>query len=221
MAGKHIGLSSELNQYLRSVSLREPQILNQLRNETAVLPMARMQISPEQGQFMAFLVQLMGATRALEIGVFTGYSSLAVALALPDQGRLVACDVSEEYATMARRFWQIAGVEHKITLHLAPALETLAQLIATGQGETFDFVFIDADKSNYDRYYEQSLQLLRPGGLMAIDNVLWGGQVADRAIQDKRTQAIRSFNQKVHQDDRVDITLVPIADGLTLIRKRT
>jgi predicted O-methyltransferase YrrM len=169
---------------------------------------------------MALLVQLMGARRTLEVGVFTGYSALAVALALPADGQVVACDVSEEYTAIARRYWQQAGVADKIDLRLGPAAETLAALIANGETGQFDFAFIDADKSGYDTYYEQTLQLVRPGGLIAIDNVLWSGRVADATVQDNRTGKIRALNAKIHQDDRVDLSLVPIADGLTLARKR-
>ncbi|PPT10622.1 O-methyltransferase family protein [Geitlerinema sp. FC II] len=220
MSNKTLGLSPPLHDYLTSVSVREPELLTQLREETAKLPMSNMQIAPEQGQFMALLVQLMGAKKAIEIGVFTGYSSLAVALALPENGKLVACDVDEEYTAIARRYWEKAGVSGKIDLHLAPALETLDRLLEDGQAETFDFAFIDADKRNYPNYYEKSLQLLRRGGLIAIDNVLWSGRVADSEDTDKRTQAIRDFNQKLYEDDRVMLSLVPIADGLTLALKQ-
>lgn len=168
---------------------------------------------------MALLVQLMGATKTLEIGVFTGYSSLAVALALPADGKLIACDLSQEWTAIARRYWQQAGVTNKIDLHLAPALETLDKLLATGQGETFDFAFIDADKENYSAYYEKSLQLVRPGGLIAIDNVLWSGRVADLGVQDTSTVAIRNFNRQLSQDKRVILSLVSIGDGLALALK--
>ncbi|MEA5578072.1 class I SAM-dependent methyltransferase [Anabaena sp. UHCC 0451] len=219
MIKKTIGLEKNLYDYLLSVSLREPEILTQLRQETAELPMAIMQISPEQGQFMALLVKLLGAKKTLDIGVFTGYSSLVVALALPADGKIVACDVSEEYTNIARRYWQQAGVADKIDLNIAPALETLDRLLTTGEAESFDFAFIDADKGNYENYYERSLQLIRPGGLIAIDNVLWSGKVADPEIQDNQTKKIRVFNQKLHQDSRITLSLVPIADGLTLARK--
>lgn len=220
MSNKTIGIDRQLYEYLLSVSVREAEILTQLRQETARHPMATMQIAPEQGQFMALLVQLMGAKKTLEIGVFTGYSSLVVALALPPDGKLVACDVSEEYTAIARRYWQQAGVADKIDLNIEPALSTLDRLLAEGQAGTFDFAFIDADKSNYDNYYEKALELIRPGGLIAIDNVLWSGQVADPQIQDNRTNAIRSLNEKLHLDERVFISLVPIADGLTLALKK-
>ncbi|MBD2072929.1 class I SAM-dependent methyltransferase [Phormidium sp. FACHB-592] len=219
MANQTIELDDQLYRYLQSVSLQEPAILTQLRQETAQQSMSQMQIAPEQGQFMALLVQLMGAKKTLEVGVFTGYSALVVALALPPDGKVVACDVSEEYTTIARRYWQQAGVADKIDLHLAPALETLDQLLAAGQAGTFDFAFIDADKSNYDGYYERSLQLVRSGGLVAIDNVLWSGRVVDPQVQDNRTNSIRAFNQKVHEDERVSLSMVPIGDGLTLARK--
>jgi predicted O-methyltransferase YrrM len=179
-----------------------------------------MQIAPEQGQFMALLVQMMGAKKVLELGVFTGYSSLAIALSLPIDGKITACDISEEFTAVARRYWQAAGVADKIDLRIAPALETLERLLAEGQAETFDFAFIDADKQNYDRYYEQVLQLVRPGGLIAIDNVLWSGLVADPTVQDEETIALRAFNQKLSGDERVKLSLVPIGDGVTLALKQ-
>lgn len=220
MAHKRLGLETSLYEYLQAVSLREPEILVQLRQETAQHPSSRMQITPEQGQFMSLLVQLMCAKKTLDIGVFTGYSSLVVALALPPEGKVVACDLSKEYTAIAHRYWQQAGVADKVELHIAPALDTLDRLIAAGEAGTFDFAFIDADKNNYDNYYERSLQLLRPGGLIAVDNVLQSGRVADPQEQDKITNSIRAFNQKLHQDPRITISLVPIADGLTLALKR-
>ncbi|MBD2098355.1 class I SAM-dependent methyltransferase [Trichocoleus sp. FACHB-591] len=220
MSNKTLDLTNQLYDYLLSNSLREPELLAQLRQKTAEHPMAQMQIAPEQGQFMALLVQLMGAKKTLEVGVFTGYSSLAVALALPTDGKVIACDVSEEYTAIARRYWQAAGVANKIELRIGPAVDTLDQLLAAGEAETFDFAFIDADKSNYWNYYERSLQLVRPGGLIAIDNVLWSGRVADPQVQDNRTESIRVFNAKLHQDQRITLSLVPIADGLTLALKR-
>jgi predicted O-methyltransferase YrrM len=220
MSSQTINLDSRLHDYLLATSVREPEILQKLRQETASHPEAIMQISPEQGQFMRLLVQLMGAKKTLEVGVFTGYSSLSVALALPADGQIIACDVSEEFTAIARRYWQQAGVADKIDLRLAPALETLDALLADGQAGTFDFAFIDADKENYDGYYERSLQLVRPGGLITIDNVLWSGQVADPQFQDKSTQAIRALNNKLHDDQRVTLSLVPIGDGLTLALKR-
>ncbi|MEM8611703.1 MAG: class I SAM-dependent methyltransferase [Cyanobacteria bacterium P01_H01_bin.105] len=214
-------LLTHLYNYLLSVSLREPQILAQLRQETAQQPMSGMQISPYQGQFMALLLRLMGAQKVLEIGTFTGYSALWMALALPPDGTLTACDVSEEYTEIARRYWQTAGVADKINLHLAPAIETLNHLISTGQSGTFDFAFIDADKTNYSHYYEKSLRLLRPGGLIAIDNVLWNGAVADLSITDLDTLALRDLNQILYQDHRIELSLLPIVDGLTLALKRS
>ena len=182
--------------------------------------MSIMQIAPDQGQFLALLVKLLGAKKTLDIGVFTGYSSLVVALALPDDGKVIACDRDPEATALARRYWKEAGVEHKIDFHLAPALETLDQLIEQGQANSFDFAFIDADKRNYGNYYERALTLLRPGGLIAIDNVLWFGRVADPRDTDKRTIAIRELNQKIYQDERVEISMLPTADGLTLARKK-
>jgi caffeoyl-CoA O-methyltransferase len=219
LSTRTLGLDDALYQYLLDNSLREPEILARLRQETAKHPMSGMQISPEQGQFMALLVRLLGAKKALEVGVFTGYSSLVVALALPPEGKVIACDVSEEYTTIGRRFWQEAGVADKIDLRIGPAVETLDRLLAQGEAGTFDFAFIDADKSNYDAYYERALQLVRRGGVIAIDNVLWSGQVADATVQDTRTKAIRSLNQKIHQDDRVIVSLLPIGDVLTLAIK--
>ena len=219
MYKKSFGVSDDLYCYISANSLNEPDILAKLRQETANHPEARMQISPEQGQFMSLLVRLMGAKKTLEVGVFTGYSSLAIALALPPDGKLIACDISDEYTAIARRYWQAAGVTDKIDLHIAPALETLDHLLDT-QAETFDFAFIDADKSNYAAYYDRALQLIRPGGLMAIDNVLWQGRVADSNDHDEVTQTIRAFNQKLANDDRVVLSLLPIADGLTLALKK-
>jgi predicted O-methyltransferase YrrM len=220
MSKQTTGLEQTLADYIQSISLRETDILRQLREETAKLSMARMQISPEQGQLMALLVQLMGAKKTLEIGVFTGYSALAVALVLPDDGKVIACDISEEYTAIAKDFWGRAGVSEKIDLRIAPALETLEKLIIEGEAESFDLAFIDADKRNYENYYERALILLRPGGLILIDNVLWSGKVTDPTIMDKQTQAIREFNQKLHQDSRISLSLIVIADGLTLALKR-
>ena len=220
MSTAQTGVAEDLAGYIRSVTLREPKILQRLREETAKLPNAIMQISAEQGQFMGMLIRLLGAKLTLEVGVFTGYSSMAVALALPDEGRIIACDVSEEYTSMARRYWREAGVEHKVSLRLAPAVETLDGLLAEGRSGTFDFAFIDADKENYDRYYESALKLLRPGGLIAIDNVLWHGKVLDELVQDADTRAIRALNEKLHRDARILVSLLPIGDGMTLAYKR-
>ncbi len=220
MSNQTLNLTDTVYKYLLNVSLRESEIMADLRRETATRSDANMQISPEQGQFMAMLVKLIGAKRTLEVGVFTGYSALAVAHALPDDGEIIACDVSEEFTAIARRYWATAGVADKIDLRLAPALETLEQLISDRQENSFDFAFIDADKTNYDGYYEYALRLLRTGGLIAIDNVLWDGKIVDPSITDDDTEAIRRLNRKLHGDDRVDISMVPIADGLTLARKR-
>ncbi|MEO1396051.1 MAG: class I SAM-dependent methyltransferase [Cyanobacteria bacterium J06634_5] len=209
-----------LYDYLLSVSLREPEVFHQLRQETAEHPDWDMQIAPDQGQFMALLLQLIGARNVLEIGTFTGYSTLWLASALPDDGTVITCDVDEEATDIARRYWKKAGMDTKIDLRLAPATETLDQLLADGQARTFDFIFIDADKANYDHYYEKALQLLRDGGLVAVDNTLWFGRVIDPESQDEATVAIRSLNQKIHRDQRVDVSMVAIADGLTLAIKR-
>lgn len=221
MSNRTLELSDRLYDYLQSVSVREPEILRRLREKTARMgTVSQMQIAPEQGQFMALLVELIGAHRLLEIGTFTGYSALVCALAMPPDGRLVACDVNPEWTRLARQFWEEARVADKIDLRLAPAEETLQALLAEGQANTFDMVFIDADKKNYDIYYEKALQLVRPGGLILIDNVLWDGHVADPAIQDENTVAIRELNAKLFKDKRITLSLVPIADGLTLARKR-
>ncbi|MGH6952984.1 MAG: class I SAM-dependent methyltransferase [Alphaproteobacteria bacterium] len=220
MSNRTLSLTAPIYDYLLSVSLREPAALRRLREETAGMEMAVMQIAPEQGQFMAFLVRLLGARRTIEVGTYTGYSALAVALALPEDGRVIACDINEVWTTVARRHWAAAGVAHKIELRLAPALETLDRLLAAGEAGRFDFAFIDADKTEYEGYFERCLALLRPGGVAAVDNVLWDGKVADSAVSDRGTRAIRAFNQKLHGDDRVDLSLVPIGDGLTLARKR-
>jgi caffeoyl-CoA O-methyltransferase len=210
----------EISDYLLSVSLREPPILRRLREETAGHPMTRFQISPEQGQFMALVIQLLCARRTIEVGVFTGYSSLAVALALPSDGSIVACDISEEFTSIARRYWKEAGVDHMIDLRLKPAIQTLTELIAQGQGGNFDFVFIDADKSSYEGYYECALELLRPGGLVMVDNVLWSGRVLDPSDQTVDTVALRVFNKKLHADSRVSLSMLPLGDGVTLALKR-
>lgn len=220
MSFRHLPISDALWDYIRSVTLREPDLLRRLREETASNPRAVMQITPEQGQLMSLLLQLMNAKRVLEIGVFTGYSSVITALTLPRDGRILACDVSEEWTSVARRYWREAGVEGKIDLRLAPALETLDALIAKGQRETFDFAFIDADKVNHVNYYERALVLVRQGGLIAIDNVLWSGRVIDRSVDDEDTLAIRELNTKLKADNRVSLSLLPIGDGLTLAMKR-
>jgi caffeoyl-CoA O-methyltransferase len=213
-------ITPELAAYIRSVSLREPDLLRQLREETAPRADSGMQLSPEQGQFLGMLVRMLGVRRALEVGVFTGLSSLHVALAMPPDGRLIACDVNAETTAIARRYWSAAGVADKIDLRLAPAIDTLDALLADGAEGSFDFAFVDADKENYGHYYERVLKLLRPGGLAAFDNVLWHGDVIDEAVQDKDTRAIRELNARLHLDNRVWLSLVAIGDGLTLALKR-
>ena len=220
MANRSLALTDPLYDYLLQVSLREQPLLARLRQETQDMPEAGMQIAPEQGQFMRLLVALTGARRCLEVGTFTGYSTLSVALALPDDGRIVACDISEAFTSVARRYWAEAKVADKIDLRIAPAMETLDALLADGQAGSFDFAFVDADKENYDGYVERALELIRPGGLLAVDNVLWNGAVIDPAEQDEDTRAIRALNDKLHGDERVELSLVPIGDGLTLARKR-
>jgi len=219
MTRKTLTINDQIYDYLLSVSLKETDVQRELRAETAKQPQAMMQISPDQGQFMALLVKLMDAKKIIEIGVFTGYSSLCMALAMPDDGRIVACDINKEYTDIARRYWQKAGVADKIELILAPAIQTLDQLLANGEQESYDFVFIDADKPEYPNYYEQSLQLIRPSGLIVIDNVLWYGKPAEPDEKDKDTQAIREFNQKLFNDKRVQISMLTIADGATLAMK--
>lgn len=217
---RSIELTDGLYNYLLDASLRETPIQARLRAETEELPMAAMQISPEQGQFMALLARLMGVTRYLEIGTFTGYSALTMALAMPRDGRIVACDVSVDYTEIAQRYWAEAGVAGMIDLRLHPALEILEALLEAGEAETFDFAFIDADKENQAAYYESCLKLVRPGGLIAVDNVLWEGAVADPENTDADTDAIRALNSKLKEDDRVDLSMLPLGDGLTLARKR-
>jgi len=215
-----LGLDDRIYDYLLEASLREPDVLRRLRVETAAMPMAIMQIAPEQGQFMRLLVELIGARRTIEVGVFTAYSALSVALALPADGRVVACDVSAEWTAVGRRYWAEAGVADKIDLRLAPAIETLDGLLAAGEAGEYDFAFIDAEKTEYGDYYERILALLRPGGLVVADNVLWNGAVADPARDDATTEAIRAFNIRLRDDERVTTSLIPVADGLLLARKR-
>lgn len=220
MLKRTTNVDEALYEYLLSVSLHETDVMRRLRDETSLLPMGMMQIAADQGSFMALLVQLIGAKKTLEVGVFTGYSSLVVASALPEDGKVYACDVSEEWTSIGRRYWEEAGVAHKIVLNLAPGVETLDRFIAEGQAGTFDFAFIDADKNNYDLYYERALILLRQGGLIAVDNTLWHGRVIDETAQDADTVAIRALNAKIHADERVTSSLVPIGDGVMLARKR-
>ncbi len=219
MSTRSINVDDRVSDYLIRAS-REPEVLKSLRDETAAMPMARMQISPEQGKFLRLLVELVPARRIIEVGVFTGYSSLAMALALPEDGQLVACDVNEEWTSIASRYWAEAGVAEKIDLHLAPALKTLDALIAQGGSGSFDLAFIDADKENYGNYYERSLALLRAGGLIVVDNALWDGRVADDEVSDQETVAIRALNERASSDPRVTSSLVPVGDGVLLARKR-
>jgi predicted O-methyltransferase YrrM len=219
MARRSLELDDRLYEYLVQYGTRESELLKDLRTETAKMPGAGMQIGPEQGAFMGLLVELIGARRALEIGTFTGYSSLCIAGALPADGKLICCDVSEEYTKVARNYWRRAGLESKIELRIGPALATLDALI-DADVEPFDFAFIDADKTNYGNYYDRAMTLVRPGGLIAIDNVLWGGDVAKPEENDEDTQAIRAVNERVRNDERVTLALAPIGDGLTLARKR-
>jgi caffeoyl-CoA O-methyltransferase len=212
--------SEELAAYLRNTGQRDTDVLKALREETAKLPMGLMQISQEQGAFMSNLMRMINARKTIEVGTFTGYSALVVASALPEDGRVIACDVSDEWTSLGRKYWEQAGVASKIDLILRPATETMDDLIERGESGTFDFAFIDADKSNYDNYYERALILLRQGGVVAIDNVLWSGAVIEDARQDDDTKAIRALNQKIHDDERVDVNMLPIGDGLTLAVKR-
>ena len=219
MSRNYTPITDALAEYIRGVTLREPETLRRLRESTEDHPRATMQIAPEQGQFLHFLTKLIGARSILEVGVFMGYSSSWMALALPPEGKILACDVSEEYTAIARNTWREAGVESKIDLRLAPALETLDSLIASGRSGTFDMAFIDADKGNYSNYYERALQLVRRGGLIAADNTLWDGSVIDPTDNDADTEAIRAFNRKLHTDDRIALTLATIGDGVTLACK--
>ena len=220
MSTKTINIYEKLYDYLLYNSLREPELLKKLREETALMPSGLMQILPEQGQFMGLLVRLIGIRRSLEIGVFTGYSSLAMALALHEDGMIIACDISKEYTLTARKYWKEANVDTRIQLKIGPAIDTLQELSQDDKLEPFDLVFIDADKGNYSNYYEAGLSLLRKGGLILVDNVLWSGKVADPDNQEEDTVAIREFNQNLHQDDRIDLSLLPIGDGLTFSHKR-
>jgi len=217
---RHFAFDERTYQYLLKTSVREPDVARRLREETQKLEQAQMQIGPDQGQFMHLLAQLLRARKTIEVGVFTGYSALWVALALPRDGRIIACDVSEDYTAVAKRYWKEAGVSDKIDLRLAPALQTLDALIDARQAGTFDFMFIDADKTNYDNYYERGLRLVRTGGLIAIDNTIWSGRVADDTQQDSDTVAIRRLNEKLLRDDRITLSMLTVGDGLTLALKR-
>jgi len=215
-----IGLNADLYDYLLNNGLREPEILQQLRAATEKEELSVMRSAPEQGQFMALLLRLMGAKRVVEVGTYTGYATLWMALALPEDGKIVSCDVSEQWTAVGQSHWAAAGVADKIDLHLRPALETLQRLLNKGEQESFDFAFIDADKINYSAYFEACLQLLRPGGLIVVDNVLWGGSVIDETNHEESTEAIRAFNQQLRTDSRIELNMLPVADGITLAMKR-
>jgi predicted O-methyltransferase YrrM len=218
--GRAISMNETIYKYIIDHSLRDDPLMKELREETAKLPMAVMQIGADQGQFMGLLAKLVGAKHCLEIGVFTGYSSLSVARALPKDGRIIACDVSEEWTSIARKYWKKAGVEDKIDLRIGPALATLDTLISLRQTEKFDMAFIDADKTNYLAYYERCIELVRKGGLIVVDNTLWSGDVANPENQKPDTVALRAFNDALRDDDRIDLALLPVGDGVTLARKR-
>lgn len=218
MSRKSILVSDELHSYIEKTWMKEPDILVRLRAETDSMPEADLQISADQGQLMSLLVRALGVKNALEIGVFTGYSSLSVALALPDEGKLVACDISDEYTQIARKYWAEAGVANKVDLRIGPAVESLKKI--QEEGHRFDFAFIDADKPNYENYFDAAVELVRPNGLIAIDNVFWKGAVADPTQTDEGTETMRAFNAKVSSDPRVDICIIPIGDGLTVARVR-
>ncbi|MGF6125551.1 putative O-methyltransferase YrrM [Pseudomonas frederiksbergensis] len=215
MTNRTLNLDDSLYQYLLDVSLRETPLLKRLRDETQTLPMARWQVAPEQGQFLALLVKLTGARRLLEVGTFTGYSALCMAAALPDDGSLICCDIPGDYNIIARRYWEEAGLAGRIDLRLAPALQTLAQLSGP-----FDLIFIDADKANYPKYLEHALRLLRVGGLAIFDNTLWSGRVLESSPESEDTRAIQTLNRALKDDERMDLSLLPVGDGLTLCRKR-
>jgi len=219
MANKTLNLTEALYDYLLKVSLREPEVLKRLRTATEKEELSEMCSAPEQGQFMAMLLKLLGAKRVIEVGTYTGYATLWMALALPADGEMVTCDVSERWTFVARRFWEDAGVDGKIRLELRPAVETLDRLLADGGKGTFDFAFIDADKVNYENYFELCLELIRPGGLIAVDNTLWGGSVIDPDKQDEATESIRAFNKKLKGDERIELVMLPVSDGLTLAMK--
>lgn len=219
MSNETLGLSADLQKYLIQHCVSENRIQTQLREHTATLEWSQMQIAPEQGQFMAFLIKLLGVRKIIEVGVFTGYSSLAMALALPDDGQIIACDNNKEWTGIAKSYWKKAGVAHKVDLKLGDALDSLKKMLQAGQRSQFDMAFIDADKTNYRNYYEFCLKLLRKNGLILVDNTLWGGSVVDRLKTDEDTQAIRAFNDFVYQDRRVEQCMLPLADGLTLVRK--
>ncbi len=219
MSTRTLPLDEQLYSYLQGVSLREPPAFRRCRQETAELPMSNMQIAPEQGQFLHLQLRILGAKRAIELGSFTGYSGLWIASALPAGGCMVACDINKEWISRARHYWEEAGVMNRIEMRIGPAIDSLDELIAQ-ESKPFDFAFVDADKSMYDAYYERCLELVRPGGIIAVDNVLWNGKVANGSADDPDTMAIRALNEKLHNDERIDMSLVPIGDGMTLCRKR-
>ncbi len=216
----HLVINEDILNYIRTKSLRESSLLKELRIKTSSHPEHTMQILPEQGQFLSMLIKLINVKKALEIGVFTGYSAIVTASAMPSDGKLYACDMDQESMSIAREFWNRAGLSDKIIERIGPAYDTLKQLIDEGHGCSFDYIFIDADKINYDNYYEKSLYLLRTGGLLVLDNTLWSGSVANPAINTPETIAIRNINDKLLHDNRVDLTLLPFADGITLLRKK-
>lgn len=220
MSNQTLNLTDHLYQYLLTVSSRESRLLQELRDETAKDPMARMQIAPEQGQFMGLLVKLMGARKILEVGTFTGYSSIVMAQAMMRPAKLICCDVSEEWTSIAKQYWKKADVESICELRLAPALDTMDSLLKSGEGRSFDLIFVDADKANYDAYFESAINLLRSGGLLLLDNTLWSGKVADPVANDEDTKVIRRLNEKLREDKRIELSHLPIADGLTLCLKR-
>ena len=219
MSNRTLSIDDRTYDYLCDVSINEPDLLRQLREETAQLEYSVMQISPEQGQFMSLLIKMMAAKRAIEIGTFTGYSSICVASAMPEEGRLICCDISPQWTSIAEKYWALAGLEEKIELYTQPAEQTLQKLLDDGAEKTFDFIFIDADKQNYISYYEMALRLLRKGGIIAVDNTLWSGAVADPENIEPGTRAIRRFNDMLKEDTRVSSSLLTIGDGLTLILK--
>ncbi len=220
MGNETLLIESTIDSYIKNTSLRENEVLIRCREETSNLKQSRMQLSPEQGQLLSFLVELIKAKKSIEIGTFTGYSALCVALALPEDGCLVACDISERWTSIAQRYWIEAGVQKKIDLRIGSALETLDKLITIEGESTYDFALIDADKENYEQYYERLLILVRPGGLITIDNVLWSGKVADPQNQEGTTVAIRSLNEKILRDNRVTLTMLPVGDGMTVVMKK-